>query len=253
MLIRDMLKRIPELAAEVDATRYAPNPSGHVERHPLTFESRPPMSIEMFEALRPIDPDSETDTPLWHLAQAVKAAWQELYAAGVDMSAYPAPAAEPSYATESGWLLLVLDEFLAVAEPAAIDFLAGEDRHNPGEITACYRELSRLAREPRPVRYRCPDCDDVLRVQPGGEWSLCDSGHQHPGPRQIASRVWGMAPVPAAVIEATLRLPAQTLWQWKKRGKVKPAYTDGRIDYWSPKDVLLVMYPDMAEVLDVGA
>ena len=89
-----------------------------------------------------------------------------------------------------------------------------------------------------------------MRAQHGGQYSVCDSGHQHPGSLTLAAQWRRKPPVPAAIIEMELGVKPATLWQWKRRGKIAPAYTDGRVDYWLPWDVLRRVYPDLVTQLD---
>ena len=248
---REKLGRIPDLAAEVWLTRDAPNPGGDSGRHVQpTYGSRPPINLAMFDALRPIDPDLATETAGKWLCNAVRIAWKIMWANGVELDPYPI-AQQPTYASESAWLLATVDLWERWEQVTFHGELELAGRTIGDEINNCYNELSRLAREPRPVRMRCPQCSAILRAQPGGEWLFCDSGHAVNGGRKLASEYWNKPAMKTEAIAKELGIQPGTLRQWKNRGKIQPEYSDGKDDWWRPREVLMVKFPELRESFDV--
>lgn len=241
MTTRDELRRLPDLAAEAFATWGAPNPGETVARAPRRVHPPAPTDLTTLVALRP-------DTGLLTgIVECVRIVWEVLrHDEARHELPDPRDTETPTWASECDWLLATLDWWQANLDACDLGWITDT-------IHAATRELEQIVRQPRPARLVCPDCGDVLRGQPGGMVSLCDSGHEHPGPKRLAA-VWARKPaVPAMVIESQLGVKVATLWQWKRRGKIRPAHTEGRIDYWLPWDVVRLLYPGIEDTLAEGA
>ena len=241
MFIRDMLARIPDLAAEVWLTRGAPNPSGEIERHPLTFESKPPTSVAVLDALRPIDPDGDSITPLWHLCQAVRVAWDEIRASGEDVRNLPAQSEHATYASEAGWLLATMGLWQAVVDEFAWGYIEQE-------IKDCYGELVRLAREPKPLVMWCQvdGCGGKIKPIPvmhGDREVLhaeyCEFGHQIDR-HEAARRAARMADMSLPEIAVELGVTDRTLRRWAEAGLIRRTRRVDGIDLYRFEDVYRV-------------
>ena len=235
MSIRDMLARIPDLAAEVWLTRDAPNPGGDSGRHTRTPPtSKPPLSIAAFEALREVDPDGTSETPLWDLTQAVRVAWDEIRDAGLDTDSLPRPAERPSYASEAGWLLKTVDTWELAADLVAInliDWLVGK----------CYGELSRLAREPQPLTLRCLvyGCGGRISVDDSGRADECENGHpidRHEAVRRARHAL----PMSLPEIAVDLGVTDRTLQRWANSGMIHHVAIDAGLRLFRFDDVRAV-------------
>ena len=240
---RERLRRLPELAAEAFLTWDAPNPAPEAERTGKRRNPHPPAPtrLDVLDALRTSD-----DGHLAMLTECVRIVWEQLRWDS-DRDQWPDPREhQPTWTGECGWLLATFDWWQANLDAADLGWVEGT-------ITDAATELERVVREPRPARLRCPTCEDVLRVQDGGMVTLCDSGHEHPGPMRLAALWARKPPSPAAIIEMELGVKQATLRKWHQRRKIKPAYRDGRVDYWLPWDVVRVLYPGIEDTLTVGA
>ncbi len=222
---RGKLARIPDLAAEVWLTRDAPNPDGRTEHTKPVWASRPPLSVAVLDALRPIDPDGYSVTPLWHLTQAVRLAWDELRDRGVDTRHLPRPAEQPTFASECGWLLETAGEWEVSADLVVIEMI---DWH----VNECHGELTRLAREPKPIELWCQTegCHGRIRPIPVTydghtrlQAEMCENGHLIDRHGAVAAKI------PPAPVELTARQAAErlglnvrTIRRWAAANRIAP-------------------------------
>ncbi len=238
--ITTILNRIPDLAAEVWATRDHPNPSGNTGHTRPVFASKPPTSLAWIDAIGwPVVGDQPAHGCLHDLCDCTRTAWTAIRQQP-NPADLPPVAEQPTYTSECAWLARTAPAWQPIRPdgPWIVD-----------TIRKVHHTLAALAREPQPTIYVCPVCGADMREQPGGQWLLCDAGHQQPGRNVIIAKYLRAAPMPPAIIESELHIPAATLRSWRARGKITPAHIDGRIAYFLPADVLALAYPDLADVL----
>lgn len=237
----EMLARLPELAAEAFLTWNHPNPSGEVERRAVLVDAPPPTDIAVLDALRV---EAELDS-LTELSECVRVVWEQM--PEDERGKYPDPRDRPTptWAGESDWLRVTHGWWVANLDDCDLGWV--ED-----VIRTLHTNLERVTRTPKPIPLRCPDCQAAMRVQAGGQWTMCDEGHQHAGPNTIAVEWRHRAPMGTTALSEALGIPVGTIWTWKRRGRITPQWTHAGNDYWLPWDVLRVAYPDLSDMEDGG-
>lgn len=238
---RDMLARLPELAAEAFTCWGHPNPGERTDGVRTIPGPRVPIDVDTFDALR-----TDEGGLLADLSECVRIVWQEMDPDAKAEHPDPHDWHEATWSSECHLLTASHDWWQANLDQFDLGWVTDT-------IARTHRRLEQLTRQPKPARLRCPDCGDVLRVMEGGAYSYCDSGHEHPGPKRLAATWYGKPPVPAADIESELGVKAATLRQWKARGKIVPVRRDGLVDYWRPWDVVRLAYPGIEDTLSAGA
>ncbi len=235
-IVRQQLMAIPELALEVEATRDHPNPDGRPERHNAVPGSRPPTDLAMLHAVMPDgDADYVGRGLRGELAMCVRLVIEEM--ADVlptsDIPTYPSDTwsgicawldATHCWWSETQW---------------AADIVA--------DVARVHAQLSELCRVQREPTYRCPKCRDVMRLQAGGQWLRCDSGHEESADLERRHRRRPMAPVSSLAEE--FGVDPQQIYDWKRRGRLSGTRRQaGELWCW-PWDILLLANPVIAEAI----
>lgn len=228
------LAAIPDLALEVETTRYAPNPTDRPARSNSTPGSRPPLSIAMLHALMPAGDEPGQQAGLrGTLAMDVRLIIEEL--AELEWTFALPPWPSDTWAGICDWLTRTHPWWSTTdwADDIARD------------IHRVHAELRDLARVPRPARYRCPG-EPVPGPLPVEQYR-CSLGHTHPAD---VARTWPRRPLtPAVDVAAELGIRVDRIRQWRHRGKLRHwEHRDGRI-WVQPWEVLLLARPDIAAAL----
>lgn len=236
---RGRLAQIPILLAEVALTVGAPNPGTSSERtrrpHP---GSRVPVDLDLLELLTSADADPDSLAPLPMLIDCSRLIWGALNAD--DEAALGRPDPEPTYATECAWLHRAWPTAVAVLDKNTLDWIENE-------IRLIHDRLCQRVRLRREKTYRCPECGDPMRLQDGGEWLLCDSGHTQEA--DLETRYRRMPPMPVPMVADLLGIPESTLYVWKHRKKITPVRVERGVPWVLPWDALLLRNPDVAEAI----
>lgn len=256
--IAEMLEAIPLLVREAWLTVDAPNPDGArvgsrgASRDELVLSvvrpepdsptwTRAPKTVALSRALSTAL-ESSLFAPVLECSRIV---WESLDAA--TKAAHPQPIGEPSWGTEIAWLSSTWADAQAYLDP--VDFAWIES-----ELRGVWRSVAAMAGvRPKPKNL-CPDCRAPMHL--AGDWMTCDGGHQHPGPKRLEREWRRKAPMATKdLCRAISELPDVTLteaqlWKWRERGKIKPAFTEGRTCFWLPWDAIAVLYPDITRSID---
>ena len=234
--VTDLLTEIPDLAAEVEATLYAPHRDGRAARGRSVPASRPPVSIPMLYATLPAgDAEYGGQSGLrGTLAMCCRIVIEEMADEGlIDIPDWPAD----TWAGICDWLTATADWWTETAW--ADDILR--------DITTVHAELSAYARVQREVSYRCPRCSAPMHLQSGGQWLQCDAGHQESARLEASYRRRPMAP--ARELAAEFGVTAKQIYNWRARGEL-PAVDHRGGELWAyPWDVLLLANPSIAEAI----
>ena len=141
------LAEIPDLAADVEATRNHKNPAGHHHTRTTTPAPKVPADLETLDCLR-----TDSKGLLHKLQQALTE---------ITDTANP----------DTTWA--------GVCEQLRRSHRQWEN--NPDTRYAIHTVHTRLriaARIPAPLQLACPRCNAPIRLQPGGQYYLCDAGHE---------------------------------------------------------------------------
>ena len=232
-----LLRQIPELALEVEMTRDHPNPDGEqaFTSRPETG-SRPPTDLA---ALHATMPDGDAD----YAGRGLRGTLGMCVRLVIEEMADSGPTAEvPDYPSDTwsgicGWL--------ASAHPAWSVMPWADDIVH--DIRQVHRDLSNLARVQAEPSYRCRRCGDPMRLQPGGAWLLCDSGHTETADLE---KQWRRRPaLPDYLAAAELGLTVERIRVWRSRGKIKPTKVEAGRPWYLPWDLLLLANPGVAEAV----
>lgn len=223
--ITAILADIPGLAADVWLTRDAPNPAPKADRHiRSTPGSRPTANVTVIDLLRTdahddlviADDRPATSHLLDRLGMCVRMVAEEREHAGLDSP-------DEGYGTWAG----VTGYLIATApwwttQPGLADDVDWETRK-------VHQALQQAARVPHEPRYVCDQCGDQAHPQPGGQWMLCESGHQIPGAGAVRAKLQASRPMTAVAMERewgeALGLRAKTIAEWARRGLLAPKGT----------------------------
>ena len=230
------LEQIPLLVAEALLTADAPNPGDRVRRTGKPG-SKPPGNLTAAELLTTEHAGSATLVPLPRLVECSRIIWEHLDA---ELEAALGHPGEPHWVSECDWLRRAWPAAQAVLDQAALEWITDE-------VHAVWQDLANTVRLHRERVYRCPKCGDAMRLQDGGQWLLCDSGHTETA--DLERRYRRLPPMPARMVCDLLRVNPATLRQWNKRRKIAPVRTEGREHWYLPWDVLLAQHPDIAEAI----
>lgn len=159
------LFELPDRVLEVleTAGAGAPNPSARAEKTKKPkkpADTLVPVSLDVLDALAP---ESAGKGVHYEIACAIKAVWED--------HPYLALDDEPTLASDCQWLITHAstwqhDVFLCEFVTDAVD-------HAYRVLTA----LCRVERAEPPLTCATPGCGSRARIQPGGQWLLCDFGH----------------------------------------------------------------------------
>lgn len=213
-----VLREIPDLVAEVWATRDAPNPAPRADRHIHTPPgSRAPANLDVIDLLRTdpaetivIGTGQATSHLLDRLGMCCRLIAEERSLVGLDMP-------QPGYGQWSG----VVGYLIATLSWWTAERGVAEDVEH--DIRGVHSALERASRTPQEPRYRCDRCGWALEPQPGGEWMRCTGCHQEaPGAGAIRDKLRRAKPMTAAAMERewgeSLGLRADTIGAWARRG-----------------------------------
>ena len=228
------LGEIVDLAAEVQATRDAPNPGQRSARSAPVPGSRPPTDVRTMHALWPDgDADYVGRGLRGELAMCCRLVVEEMADTGTDIPDWPSD----TWAGITGWLTQTVDSWIEC--PWADDI----DR----DIARIAGELRSLARVTRDPVYRCPQCDAPLRLQAGGRWLLCDSGHEESADLEAVYRRRPLAP--ASAVASEFGVTPEAIRQWRHRGKLPGSRSKGGELWVHPWSVLLLAQPVIGEAI----
>lgn len=195
------LGELPTLAAEVFLTWGCKNPTNRPLRSGRSIAPAAPADLEALDCLR-----VDSHGLLARLALCVRATVES-------MPGHPGDLEEtPTWVSESDWLTRHHTDWLADSWTA---------EYVTDEVAAIHRDLSKAARIPAPLRLECPRCHDQLRIQDGGRWLRCDSGHIIDTGAEI-ERVGRLASMTYPQLSAELGIPQGTLRRWRHSGLIHP-------------------------------
>lgn len=234
--IRLHLSAIPDLAVEVEQTRDHPNPAGGNKGGRRPAGSRPPTDVAMLHAVLPDGDRLYAGKGLrGQLGMCVRLVREEMQdtMSVLDMPDYPSD----TWAGITGWLTETLDWWIAT--PWADDVAA-----DVKQVHATLRVLARARDEPA---YDCPKCGDVMRLQSGGKWLRCDSGHEEEA--DLEARYRRRPPMPGSLCAAELKISEDTIATWRKRRLLQSVRKEGGKHWYLIWDVLLLAHPSVADAV----
>lgn len=225
--IPEILDALPALATEVFMTWDAPNPAPRSDQTRAGKPgSRPPTNLGAWDALRP-----DAKGLLGTLAMCARMVWEER---GFDGLTQP-PAPQETWTGICGYLAETLHWWQS--QPWSDDI-----EH---DLLKIHRALEIAARVEPPTRYVCDKCGARAHLQEGGEWMRCTEGHQLPGPAALKRQIAKRDPMSAEAIRDEFGVQPATIWQWKRRGLIKPVGRRGKADLWDAWTVLEVRHREV--------
>lgn len=237
--IRDMLADIPLLAAEVLWTEGAPNPGDNRVRTTGKPGSRTPGDLDVFE-VTVMEAGNHTATlyPLPRLAECSRLIWEALDPDEEEALGRPG---DPGWTNECSWLWAAWPIAQSALDASAIDWV-----HH--EIASVYAMLADKVRLHREKSYTCPKCGDAMRLQEGGQYLRCDSGHEESA--NLEARYRRMPALPLGMAASVMGVNEATLRTWKHRRRLTAARVERGTPWFFPWDVLLLKHPDIAEAVN---
>ncbi|MBC7955295.1 MAG: hypothetical protein H7Y33_05420 [Cytophagales bacterium] len=220
----DMLRELPNLAAEVYLTIGAPNPTGpRSEIRGSNYGTKVPIDCVAFDALRPDDHGQ-----LAILTLCVRMVAEELRDAGQPWPTLVNPAA---WVSECDWLIGTEPWWSRQAWAEDID----------RDVTTVWKTLSRAARVVPPLRLVCPQCNALVHPKAevaGGPaaYYLCEAGHSIMHHAEIA-RMGKIQEMTSAELADHMGITRRTLRKWKADGAITPIGKRGRDDLYAIADV----------------
>lgn len=219
----DMLKVLPDLAAEVFLTWGHPNPAGEQVGGRSNNVHQVPLDLTAWDALRP-----DTHGQLARLSACVRMVAEELRDEGLT---WPDLSNPPTWVAESDWLLTTADWWQRQTWHEDITH----------EITGVWRELTRAARTPPPLRLVCTRCSFEVRGKAevaGGSpaYYQCDAGHIiEIGPE--LKRLGQIQEFTTTELAEHMGITRRTLRRWKAAGAIQPIGRRGQDDLYAIADV----------------
>lgn len=240
----ERLNLIPRLYAEVEATRYTPNPSESTARRLRIDSPASPVPLGGIVCLDSFSRVSnDPGAPLSLLVECSRICWDatpdEIHAA------HQQPDGEPTLATEAAWLAGLWPDVQAWLDAADIAWI-------DEQTVDIVRLLAAAARINPPTRFRCPDCGASMHPA-AGDWMLCEAGHWHPGPRRLRDEWRRKPPMPTTDLAEALHIPTSTIRRWHHEKRLIPARREGRQLWWLPWDVIRLRYPSITTEIDTAA
>lgn len=226
-----MLNAIPDLAVEVAATRDHPHRGAESEKTSKPKAgSKPPTNLAALHA--EMGDDRGLRGTLAMCVRLVIDEWADTSTSDI-----------PDYPTDT-WEGIC--EWLAGTEATWVAMPWADDIDS--DIRQVHGQLRMLARAPRQdLGLACRRCGDPLRLQDGGEWLLCDSGHSEEADLQKRYRRAPAMKEPDVAEEFGIRVGRIRVWRSRKA--IKPAYTEAGVHWYYPWDILLLTYPWVADML----
>lgn len=237
--IRQIPDIIRELAA-LDGTRNPDTQQGAMQRH-TQAGSKPPVNETVVFLV-----DDREDSPwggLSRLQNVSRTVWGNI--PDGEKFNHPQPQ-ESSWDAECAWLAtLWADARWLLPQPVLEACIS--------QIEGLYSALAHAIGLYEPVPASCPQCAGVLTDR--GSVMVCQRcGKEYPSPTTLRRHWKHHEPmVTKDLVGALPGLTSAMLWQWKKRGKVKPAATVGKANAWVPWDVISVLWPDIVSAIDEGS
>lgn len=222
----DMLADIPGLAAEVEATRDHPNPSGRTDRKQRTVPGpKPPTNLAMLHATMP----AEAGGLRAELVTSVRLVVDEM--ADADMTEQIPDWPDDTWAGLCQWLAETYTWWDAQPWAEEVRGVPATKKAPATGILAVWGTLRELARIPRPVVLACltegchgsirPMHDDgVDRIWP----DLCENGHRVDR-HAMAERARQAIPMTLGQIASEVKRPYKTVESWVTRGLLQPIST----------------------------
>lgn len=241
--VAEMLDMLPVLIREAWATMGAPNPGGELGRVPHVAGSRVPAEMWVIDAMKPDDGREEYSFVLIsRLVECSRIIWESIDAE--TRKAHPQALGTPQWSSEVSWLSGVWADAQAWLDPCDSSWIEDEIKAIRGTLAA----IVKMSHRPR---FLCPTdgCREPMHADVD-DWMICESGHQHPGPKRLESQWRRKAPMSTKDICAELRIPRRTLMWWQSERGLKPTRTEGRESYWLPWDVIALRYPDIVAEID---
>lgn len=116
------------------------------------------------------------------------------------------------------------------------------------ELGAIHWRYRLAARETPGPQLTCPDCGHPAFID--GLWMVCREVETHTRTvKSIENELRFDRATPTVVIVSRFDVTEDRLYQWRRRGKLKPARQEGRVLYWWPWDVFCLLNPDVAEAI----
>lgn len=235
--IRDRLAQIPLLVTEARLTEGAPNPGTEGRRRAGKPGSQAPGDLDVLELDITEHDAPATLVPLPRLVACTRLIWESFTPTDEESIGRPGDA---DWTTECDWLWRAWPTAQATLDAAVLDWVVDE-------INGVYRQLADKVRLRRERVYRCPRCGDAMRLQEGGQWLRCDSGHEESA--DLAGRYRRLPAMPLPMVSAALGVPEATLRTWRHRRKLQAVKVERGTPWFLPWDVLLLKHPDVAEAV----
>jgi len=222
----DMLKALPDLAAEVFLTWGHPNPAGEQVGGRSSNVHQVPLDLTAWDALRP-----DEHGQLARLSMCVRMVAEELRDEGLTWPELTNPAC---WVSECDWLIGTADWWQRQG-------WAEDVTH---EITGVYRELTRAARTPPPLRLVCPQCRETVHPMAevaGGPaaYYRCEAGHSIMHHAEIA-RMGRLQEMTTTEIAEHLGCSTRWMRKMKAANALTPVGRRGQEDVWLVSDVRTV-------------
>ncbi|MBC7939101.1 MAG: MerR family transcriptional regulator [Chitinophagaceae bacterium] len=215
----DMLRELPNLAAEVYLTIGHPNPTGpRSEIRGSSYGAKVPIDCVAYDALRPDDHGQ-----LAILTLCVRLVAEELRDAG---QTWPALVNPPTWVAECDWLIGT--EPWWSRQPWAEDI----DR----DVTAVWKTLGRAARVTPPLRLTCTQCSFPVYPEADGSYYRCEAGHTIMLKPEL-ERLGKIQEYTSAELAELMGITDRTLRRWKAAGIIAPVGKLGKQDTYSVLDV----------------
>jgi hypothetical protein len=244
--VRRDLAAIPDLANQLPdlPVRGQGGGDGDIKRSPAS-PSRPPLDLQLLELRQGRELDN------W-----VMLAVDEMLEAGIDTPEDTPPANRgPSIAANCAWLAQHA-EWIIEHNPDVPDLTNRKTGKTipaftgfPTAIRQLHWQYRRAAGDLPGPRISCPECGNRAFID--GAWMFCTEVEEHA--RSIKEIEQGHRLAPAettAEVCDRFGIDDDRLFQWKKRGKIRPARKDGRKLYWWPWDVFCQLNPTVAEAIE---
>lgn len=224
----NQLKKIPELAQEVAATRGT---------NPITTDGDKPHKIPGSIVLADLDRMMVFDGANEYDGLGVIASWVRAIADELEEAGTPLELPEGTVAACCAWL------------SERLDWCQGRGFENElaADIDRLYETLKRICRinDLPALPCRTPGCDSFLQPVAGG--LECEHGHRHDGLRK-----WRFhAAMPLPELAEQLDVPERTLRRWVAQGNIPFLESAGKKPYFCwPWDVLRMKYRDLTALVE---
>lgn len=227
---RAQLAQIPALAAKLPQFLTATTPgSDEAKIKRITSGSRPPVSVALLDLIQGRDIE-------WWTMLAI----DEMVEAGTEPT--DAPTSRTPSITENC-------HFLA----RHADWIQANNDDFAREIKALHWTYRRASGDLPGRKLNCLQCGNPAFID--GLWLICREVEEHARTVKSIENEYRYAPKePTAEIVRRFPVTVDQLYQWKSRGKIRPAETERvgkKVTHkWWPWDILLALNPVLAEELE---